>query len=313
MSVENEKAHAFVQHLFSNPSLRQYTPLQREQQIKQFLDMNSQALLPTLTSGGFFPGQDWQRIVGVLMASTRQKTDMLFTVDIRDLISHKINFNFLKEFGVSTLNYDQVQEEMLGVINSMLASPRARQLLSGCYVAALHSLFNRYLQISYNRQTYVHFEFTKVQKLTVALEHLLDMMRVILLLMPAVWIIVEDEYSMSGDGGGDMAQVSLSPQLIERAVTYIKDRVTLIPEEIIRSAVNANVSFAENSSIEATSRVAAIFTARSKNYQSHQKTDRGAESPDKSWLYIARRNHKYYGFDSKMLEEFYSIASEGGW
>ena len=43
------------------------------------------------------------------------------------------------------------------------------------------------------------------------------------------------------------------------------------------------------------------------------RVDRGAESPDKSWFSIARRNYKFYGFDIKMLDELYKTAAENGW
>jgi hypothetical protein len=41
--------------------------------------------------------------------------------------------------------------------------------------------------------------------------------------------------------------------------------------------------------------------------------DRGADTPDKSWFSIARRNFKFYGYDVKMIDEFYKIAAENGW
>jgi hypothetical protein len=52
---------------------------------------------------------------------------------------------------------------------------------------------------------------------------------------------------------------------------------------------------------------------RCKHYKPYTKVDRGAETPDKSWFNIARRNYKYYGFDIKMLDEFYKIAAENNW
>ena len=65
--------------------------------------------------------------------------------------------------------------------------------------------------------------------------------------------------------------------------------------------------------METTSRIASIFSMRCKNYKPYNKVDRGAESPDKSWFNIARRNFKFYGFDIKMLDEFYKIAAENNW
>jgi fructose-bisphosphate aldolase class 1 len=82
---------------------------------------------------------------------------------------------------------------------------------------------------------------------------------------------------------------------------------------VISSAVNSNVSFLENSQVETTGRIAAVLAARAKQYLPGIKVDRGADTPDKSWLNIARRNYKFYGFDIKMLDEMYMIAAENGW
>jgi len=41
--------------------------------------------------------------------------------------------------------------------------------------------------------------------------------------------------------------------------------------------------------------------------------DRGAESPDKSWFAVARKNADYYGFDKRMIEDLYRIARDNNW
>ena len=43
------------------------------------------------------------------------------------------------------------------------------------------------------------------------------------------------------------------------------------------------------------------------------KIDRGAETSDKSWFNVARRNYKFYGYDLDMLVELHSISAENGW
>lgn len=310
MNVESEKAHSFVHHLYSNPTLHQYTPLQREEQIVQFLNKNYETLSPTLSSAKFFPGYTWDRIVNMLFRLVRDKTDKLFWVDIKEVISHRINFNFLKAFKTAGINYDQVQEEMLNLIEEMLKCNVARRVLSGCYAAVLYNAFVRYLQVSYNQKKYVHIELTKVQRLNLSLDQVMDLMKVILLIMPIVWVIAEKV-------GIPIAETSLSSSmtsdLIKGTQDYLHYNLSTIPESIIKSAIDANRSFIKDEKTDATARIAAIFSVRCRNYHPDQSVERGAESPDKSWLYIARRNFKFYGFDEKILEEFYGIASERRW
>ena len=44
MSIENQKATAFVSRLLQNPALKPLNPLLREEQILQFLQMNARKL-----------------------------------------------------------------------------------------------------------------------------------------------------------------------------------------------------------------------------------------------------------------------------
>ncbi len=53
--------------------------------------------------------------------------------------------------------------------------------------------------------------------------------------------------------------------------------------------------------------------SRRTNYPAFVGIWRGAEHPDESRFNMARRNYAYDGFDIKMLDEFYSIATENGW
>jgi hypothetical protein len=102
-------------------------------------------------------------------------------------------------------------------------------------------------------------------------------------------------------------------QFAEKVMGVLSKELKVLPEPVLKSAVHASVSFNDNRFIEATSRLAAVLSARSRNYQAGIKVDRGADSPDKSWLSTARRNYKFYGFDIKLLDELYKIAAENVW
>ena len=116
-----------------------------------------------------------------------------------------------------------------------------------------------------------------------------------------------------GAGGTEQASGIVQTQFADKVQELGSRQLSLLPEQVIRSGVNASVSYLENRFIEATARLAAVFAARCRNFQPNVRVDRGADSPDKSWLSIARRNHRFYGFDVKILDELYSIAAENGW
>jgi len=100
---------------------------------------------------------------------------------------------------------------------------------------------------------------------------------------------------------------------MERVFQAIQKKAVGIPDQVIHSAVNSNLSFLDNNQLEATSRISAIINMMCKSVRPEVKQDKGADSANKSWLGVARRNFRYYGFDIKIIDEFYKIAAENGW
>jgi hypothetical protein len=81
----------------------------------------------------------------------------------------------------------------------------------------------------------------------------------------------------------------------------------------VHLAVKANMPDTMTAVDEGSSRLLYILTSRFHNYKAMEKVDRGAESPDKSWFAIARKNAKMLGFEKNMLEELYRIAGDNNW
>ena len=309
MSLSSERAISFVNHLYDNPALRHYTPLQREEQIIHFLDKNAHTLAPTLGSPNFFPGLSWEQIAGALLNTLQEKIDALFLTDIRNVITHSINYSFLQGLGAIGVNYDVVQQQLEEAITKVLQVPYARRLLNGCYNAVRYNMPSRYISVAYIRKSYIYFEFTKVQKIQLSPDQLSDLIKVTVLLVPLIWL----NSSASVSVNMNRTATEIDPSRVERVFAHARTEFGAIPENIMRSALRANLTFGDYSDLEASSRLSVIFVARGRYHNPQAVVERGADSPDKSWFSIARRNHKFYGYDSKMLEEFYSIAADNQW
>jgi hypothetical protein len=94
----------------------------------------------------------------------------------------------------------------------------------------------------------------------------------------------------------------------------IKNQFGTLPELFIRISTNSVIDPTDaNTDVDGLSMFLKIISERAKDAAEGLKVDKGAESPDKSWFNIARRNCAYYGFDPRLLEEFYFIASEHNW
>lgn len=308
MSAESDKATAFVSRLLANPALKPLTPLQREEQIIQFLHANAAQLAPTLSSGAFFGGKSWNQILSLLLQALMQEVDRTLHPDLSNVIGG-VQFGFVNHLRQQAAGSEKVRSQVNEFLRGLLSRMDARRTFTGAYAALAYGMVDRYVEAIWNRRSYVHFELTKVQRLKLSKDDVKSMIEATLLLKPAVHLA-------SGGGAQTSAEQTsglVQPQYAEKVFSVAKQQLPLLPDQVVRSAVNSNVSHLDNRFIEATARLAAVFAARSRNYQPNVRVDRGADSPDKSWLSIARRNYKFYGFDVKILDELYSIAAENGW
>ena len=303
------RAAAFINHLLSNPALNNLNPLQKEEQILQFLKTNAQSLVPTLASPQFFSGLSWSQILQLLYTALIQETDRALKPQLEALIRQKISFSFASQIQPHRIPEDQCSRQMWELTQRLLQKPEARKSLVGPVTAIMNDFVDRYLDKSFEDRQYVHFELTKVQRLRLEIEDIKHMIHATLLLRPGIQLFTEGR----GGTGEGVESVLVQPQFAATALDSIKAQLKIVPPELLRGGLYSNVSFEEDKQIDATARLAAIFSSRGKNYKPIGRVDRGANTPDRSWFSITRRNYKYYGFDIKMLDEFYKIASENGW
>lgn len=308
MNTESQKAQAFIGRLLQNPALNGFSLLQQEEQIIQFLHGNAAQLAPTLSSGQFFPGKNWNQIFSLLVNSLYDVINTRLLPELRQMTTEKLDYTFVQLIRERSVDSREIGEMVYRFMESLLAKPEARRAFTGAYTALWSGKVDRYLEEVFFRKTYIHFELTKVQRLRMGKEEVSNFVQLNLLLKPAVFFVSSAAASLQ-----DRTTGMVQNQFAEKVFETLKKELKLLPEGVLKSVVHANVSFDENRFIEATARLAAVFGARGRSYQANLKVDRGADSPDKSWLSTARRNFKFYGFDVKMLDELYKIAAENVW
>ncbi len=303
------KAAGFISRLLSNKALDTLTPLQKEEQISQFLSTNAQQLYPTLSSAQFFPDKNWNQISAILIQALMAETDKSFLLQLEDFIRERLDFTFVSFIQPHQIVAEKCKEEMLEFLKRILRKPEARRAFSGPFTAVLFNLTDKYVDGSFNLKQYVHFELTKVQRLRMSQEEVKHMIKATLLLKAGVHLLTVGVT----DRTQELQSEVVHPQFVEKVFNILKGQLKILPQPLLKSALNGNLSFEENKKIEATARIASLFAARAKNFKQLARVDRGANSPDRSWFNIARKNYKFYGFDIKMLDEFYRIAAENGW
>ncbi len=309
MNTDREKANAFIKRLMANPALSKFPILQREEQIIQFLKLNANQLYPTLSSQNFFYGKNWDYIWKLLLKSLIEESNSILFPRLERIIKETIDFGFLSFLENRSWDFPAIREEIFTFLKRLFIKLEARRSFVGPFNSLSLNLTDRYIDESFERKEYIYFELTKVQKLTMSKEEIKNFTKASLLLKVAIHLLtVDNATEMEGIQSG-----VVHPQFVEKAFTILANQLKHTSPALLKSALNSNLSFIENKSIEATARLAAIFSARGKNYMEIKKIERGADTPDKSWFNIARRNYKFYGFDINMLDELYKIAAENGW
>ncbi len=309
MSAEMDRAELFVTRLLANPALGDFSELQREEQIIQFLHVNAAQLAPTLSSPAYFPGMSWSRIFETLLQALYRTIDAALNPAVRAMLGSRITFTFVPFLRQQVAPFPKIYAAAYNFLVDLLRKPDARRGFTGAWAALSFNAIDGYLEEIFRRKSYIHFELTKVQRLRMGKDEIKDMVAATLLLKPAVYSLV----SSGSQSQNERVAGTIQNQVAEKVVTALTQQLPLLPEQLIKSAVNASLSFTDYRFVEATSRLAAVFSARCRNYQPNQRVDRGADTPDKSWINTARRNYKFYGFDIKMLDELYMIAAENGW
>jgi hypothetical protein len=308
MNQNQQRASAFIHRLLANPALKQYTPLQKEEQVSQFLSGNIQQLGPTLMSPAFFPGMPLEQIQQLLQSILSQMTNERLLPALKGIVQ-RIDFSFVQFLRQQQTRPSTIQDQVLRFLEQNLRKMEMRRAFSGPYTALHYDFSTKYINEAFRMHRHIYFELTKVQRLKMSKEEIKSYVEVTILLRA----IVQAMGSGAEDPTIDSRSGLISNNYARTLVDQLKGELTMLPPQVISSAVNSNVSFLENSQVETTGRIAAVLAARAKQYLPGIKVDRGADTPDKSWLNIARRNYKFYGFDIKMLDEMYMIAAENGW
>ena len=305
MDNNNAKAQAFLSRLMQNPTMNGFSALQREDQLMQFFAINGQKLKPTLTSDAFFPGMSWQDIYKLMTQTLYQMTNQEIRPQIQSEINDRISYSFIS-FLKLPAPPESMKRQLMALMEKLLNSPYGRQELAGSLNAVRSGILKKYIMFAFERQKYIHFELSKVQRLRMSQEEVYNYVKTSLIIKPLA--------SLFQPGGPGQNQVQgLTPGYAEQITRQLSKLVPDMPDTVIRSSINSCISFQDNNKLEATARLAAIFSSRCAAMKEGMKIDRGAASSDQSWFNIARRNHKFYGYDFDMLTELYNISAENGW
>lgn len=302
------KASAFITRLNANPALKSFSALQREEQIYQFLTVNASQLYPTLASQAFFAGKSWENIFRILMAVLYGTTNEEVLPELNILVN-KLDFTFFSLLDHSEIDEAAAKNTVVNLLTRMLSSDQARRVFSGAIAAVNNDIVKNFVSEIYQRRKYIHFEIIKVEKLRMGEQEIENMISLVMLLRPLIYMFASQGTASKNTVNG----LIFTHKFAVNTAGGLSVKAPQIPAAVFESAMNSNISFADNPKLQATARISNIITSMCRNYKPESTKDRGADSAMKSWINVARKNYKFYGYDINMLDELYSIAAENGW
>ncbi|OQX29634.1 MAG: hypothetical protein B0D92_02630 [Spirochaeta sp. LUC14_002_19_P3] len=303
MSISENKAAEFAERLWNNPSLQGLSPLQKEEQLHTFIQTNAAVLKPTMASKEFFPDLPWQEVQHLLMnVITSMANQDMHTLQ-ETLLDRFISFDFIYSITDSSLSNAEFKKIISEYLKTILEKPESRREISGPLIAISVGVVDRYVSQIISRQQYVSIVLTKVQHLRIAVKQIADFIKVTMLLRPLV------HYFSPNNSRIQYITSAYADKVLQESRQLLK----FMPDILLESGINSLLSFQEYPHIDGISRLASIFSQRCRHLKTGIQLDKGAETSDKSWFSVARKNYRYFGFDLDMLYELQNIASDNGW
>ena len=311
MNVHADRMNEFVLKLWVQPVLSHANVIQKENHILAFIKDNRLQLQEAFARPDFFPGLPWDEALRLLLTIL---TDLIRgeLIPLFDKVFQKIAISTV--IGKFNADHSMNIERFQNLAQEIIKTKPARDAFYSSLVVIRENFYGRYMPLIIKRRKVIYNECVRRSRLNASTELFPDYVSLATLFRPFFWHRFSE-----GNGGGEhsLSEISEDRNSFEKTFLGLKEHLAknagFVPEEIFRDGVESCLHSGEISDIPGVARLISIFVARVEDYNPVQKVDKGAETPDKSWFNIHRRNAKYYGFDFNFMDELYQIASEEGW
>ncbi len=312
---QNEKVSNFVSHLLSNPNIQNEPILIAEGVVLNFIVSNLEKLKITFKSPQFFPELTSKEVLSLIVSDLRTRTINTVRPQLYSYIDY-IDFDVLLKYQKSaSFNNDMYRQLFKKYIDEIIVNKDVRFYLNATLTILSMDVLERYIGVSFSKRSPMYFELVRVQKNNLKTEEYVNYLKILLLLRCGAYVKKEiPGFSESKVNISDFIKVpkTLEQYFAEYAKTTAKKMPGVAPH-VIEMALKSNVSESLTEPEDASAKFLYIMCQRFQNYQEYKKIDRGAETPDKSWFGIMRKNAGYYGFDKRLLEDLYMIAGNNNW
>jgi hypothetical protein len=310
------KINDFVDHLLSNPGIKSEPLLIGEGMIMNFLVQNLPQLKVTFKNSQFFPHLEWNQVLELIFENLYGRVSGVVLPVINKFIDNT-DFSFLDRLSGTGTIADKFRREKLHEFVQMIFRNRdSRFNMNSTINIFNYDVMEKYAGEIFKRRDFLYNELVRVQKTNIDAAEYIVFLKIMLLIKNTVFL------KLPLNPANPDAKLSINdiPRNRKNLQSYtdsiVKYIITLLPgfpEKIIRLAVKSNYTADMTEQDEASSKLIFILCGRFQNYKHVAKIERGAESPDKSWFGIAKKNADHFGYDRRILDALYLIAGDNNW
>jgi len=314
--LDTNKVNDFVDHLLSNPGIKSEPLLIGEGMIMNFLVQNLPQLKVTFKNSQFFPHLEWNQVLELIFENLYGRVSGTVLPVINQFVDNA-DFSFLDKLGNSGTIADKFRREKLHEFVTMMFRNRdSRFNMNSTINIFNYEILERYIGEIFKRRDFLHNELVRVQKTNIDSAEYIVFLKIMLLIKNIVYMRLPLN-PLNPDAKMNMNEVGKNKKNIQTytdsVVKYIIPLLPGFPEKLIRLGIKSNFSIDNLESDEASSKLIYILSGRFQTYKHMVKIERGAESPDKSWFGIAKKNADHFGYDKRILEALYLIAGDNNW
>jgi hypothetical protein len=312
MEAERYKMREFLGKLWMNPALQKTSIDKKENQVLSFLRENQSQLQKIFSQQDYFPNLTWNEAVTLLLTELVDKLLETIIPKLDYIYQNMMSPSLMRSLeGDGDINPEKFKNFL---IDQMRVKVMRDHYLSAIQIISLN-YYTNYLPSAIERHKYIYNEFVRHDRLKIDTQLLVSYLSITTLFRPLFYYPIKhregsNETITLAKSIGDRKQYDT---LVRKLHDILNMEIGKVPDMIFLPGIQSNLMLSDFPEITGTARFIAVIAARSSDYFPLEKKDRGAESPDKSWFQINRRNHKIYGLDSDMMDELYQIAGEKGW
>ncbi len=313
---DRKRARDFVSHLFRNPNIKDEPPLIAEGLLLNFIVQNTEQLKLTFKTPQFFPHLSWNEVLQIIISDLYER----ISAEVLPLLTEffeNINYDVLNKLNAgSPLPRNFQKEKSIAFLRMIFKNRDVRYNLNSAVTMLNYEIIDKYVNEIFEQRGFLYNEIVRVQRTNLEVDEYIVFLKILMILRSAAFMKIDCQTI------GTVKKIGLNEALkmrgkfsgfLNEMTGYIRSNLPNLSDKTIRLAIKSNLQDKMTEVEEASSRLLYILCTRYHNYKPVSRVDRGAESPDKSWYAIARKNAEHYGFDKRMLEELYRIAGDNNW